>query len=146
QNNIDNSETLKSTLNILESLFYFDTTLVFDTYIASLVEEIEIEKRKTELYAESLEGKVAERTKQLEELAKLDALTGIHNRRAMQDILNRELSVSRRRESKLSLVYLDIDDFKQINDKQGHVKGDEILKYTSKVLKCCVRDIDVACR
>ncbi|MES9927513.1 MAG: GGDEF domain-containing protein [Candidatus Thiodiazotropha sp. 6PDIVS] len=146
KNNIKNVDLLNSTLNVLESLFYFDTTLVFDTYIASLVEEIESEKRKTEIYAESLEGKVAERTKQLEELAKLDALTGIHNRRAMVDILNRELSISRRRESKLSLVYLDIDNFKKINDQQGHVKGDEILKYTSHILKSCVRDIDVACR
>ena len=95
--NIYKNEVLEQTLIALDNLFYFDTTLVFDTYIDSLVGEIETAKRKTEEYAKSLEQKVAERTKQLERLSKLDPLTSIYNQRAMQDVLRRALSVAIRR-------------------------------------------------
>ena len=144
--NIYKNEVLEQTLITLDNLFYFDTTLVFDTYIDSLVGEIETAKRKTEEYAKSLEQKVAERTKQLERLSKLDPLTGIYNQRAMQDVLRRELSVAIRRESKLSLVYIDVDNFKKINDREGHIKGDEVLKCIAQAMLNSIREIDVACR
>lgn len=144
--NITNNEELGKTLDALDNLFYFDTTLVFDTYIDSLVGEIESAKRKTEAYAKSLEEKVAERTQQLEEQAKLDPLTGIYNQRAMQDALKRELSVAKRRVTILSLIYFDIDNFKEINDKQGHIKGDEVLKFIGQAILDSIREVDVACR
>jgi len=141
-----NNGDLGETLNALDALFYFDTTLIFDTYIDSLVGEIKSAKRKAEAYAKSLEEKVAERTQQLEELARLDPLTGIYNQRALQEVLRRELSVAKRRDSKLSLVYFDIDNFKDINDVQGHIKGDEVLKHIGKALLDNTREVDVACR
>ncbi len=61
------------TLEALDKLLYFDTTLVFDTYISSLVGEIETAKKRTEEYAKSLEDKVAERTRQLAEQAKSES-------------------------------------------------------------------------
>ncbi|WP_448211010.1 diguanylate cyclase [Colwellia sp. MEBiC06753] len=146
KDNIGNSELLDETFYALDNLFYFDTTLVFDTYIGSLLEEIQSAKRKTEAYAKSLEQKVAERTQQLEEQARLDPLTGIYNQRAMQDVMRREISVARRRESKLSLIYFDIDNFKEINDSQGHIKGDEVLRFIGQTLLATIREVDVACR
>jgi len=143
---IDNAQVLESTCSALDTLFYFDTTLIFDTYIDSLVEEIKSAKKKTEEYAKSLEQKVAERTKQLEELARLDPLTGIYNQRAMQEVLGRELSVAKRRDTNLSLAYIDVDEFKNINDTQGHVKGDEVLKHIGLAMLNSIREIDVACR
>jgi diguanylate cyclase (GGDEF)-like protein len=145
-NNITKNEVLEKTLSTLDNLLYFDTTLVFDTYIDSLVGEIESAKRKTEAYAKSLENKVAERTKQLEMQARLDPLTSIFNQRAIQDILRKELATAKRRETKLSLVYFDIDNFKNINDTHGHVKGDEVLKYVGQAMLRSIREIDVACR
>ncbi len=144
--NIDDDEICEKTLSALDNLFYFDTTLVFDTYIDSLVGEIESAKRKTEAYAKSLEEKVAERTRQLEEQAKLDPLTNLFNQRAMQDVLRREVSVARRRESTLSLAYLDIDNFKMINDVAGHLRGDDVLKIVGQALLNSIREVDVACR
>jgi len=146
KNNIKQNETLEAVLDALDNLFYFDTTLVFDTYIDSLVGEIESAKRKTEAYAHSLEEKVAERTQQLEEQARLDPLTNVYNQRAMQDMLKRELSVAKRRESELSLIYFDVDNFKKINDTQGHIKGDEVLNYIGQTLLGNIREVDVACR
>jgi diguanylate cyclase (GGDEF)-like protein len=137
---------LQNLSEAIDTLFYFDTTLVFDTYISCLIGEIESEKRKTEIYAKSLEAKVAERTRQLEELAKLDPLTGLYNQRAMHEVLKRELSLAKRRENSVSLAYFDVDKFKQINDSQGHVKGDEILKFVGQVLRTVIREVDLPCR
>jgi len=143
---IDDNKTLQKTITALDKLLYFDTTLVFDTYIDSLVGEIENAKRRTELYATSLEQKVAERTRQLEKLAQIDSLTEVYNQRAMQDLLKRELSVARRHNSILSMVYFDVDDFKSINDKHGHLKGDEVLKYIGKIILDNTRETDIPCR
>ncbi len=143
---LEPGEMLKHTLDALDKLIYFDTTLVFDTYIDSLVGEIEAAKRRTEMYAKSLEEKVAERTRQLEEQTKLDPLTDIYNQRAMQDILRRELAHAKRRQSLYSVIYFDVDNFKEINDQYGHVKGDEVLKCIGQLLLRTVREVDVSCR
>lgn len=143
---IEDKDILSASLDALDKLIYFDTTLVFDTYIDSLVGEIETAKKRTEKYAKNLEDKVAERTKQLEEQAKLDPLTNLFNQRALQDMLRRELAKAKRRRTVLSMVYFDIDDFKGINDRNGHMKGDEVLKYIGQLLKQVVREEDVPCR
>lgn len=140
----DDSHTL--IFDSLDKLLYFDTTLVFDTYIGSLVGEIETAKKRTELYAKSLEIKVAERTKQLEELSKIDPLTNIYNQRAMREILARELLLAKRNHTKLAMIYFDVDDFKTINDKHGHIAGDEVLKHIGHCMLTSIRDTDVACR
>jgi len=139
-------DTLTPILSALDKLLYFDTTLVFDTYIGSLVGEIETEKKRTEIYAESLEIKVAERTKQLEELARQDPLTNTYNQRAMRELLRRELTLAKRHKTKLSLVYFDVDDFKEINDQHGHIFGDEVLKHIGKCMMANIRETDVPCR
>ncbi|MDH5357278.1 MAG: GGDEF domain-containing protein [Gammaproteobacteria bacterium] len=143
---LDNKENLLETLMALDKLLYFDITLVFDTYIDSLVGEIETAKRRTEIYAQSLELKVAERTQQLEEQAKLDPLTNLYNPRAMQEFLRREISIANRRQTTLSLVYFDVDKFKSINDVEGHIKGDEVLKSIGMYMLQNIRESDMACR
>jgi len=144
--NILDEVELQNTLRALSKLIYFDITLVFDTYIDSLIGEIESAKAKTEVYALSLEQKVADRTKQLEEQAKLDPLTELYNQRALQYVLQRELASAKRRSMTLSLVYFDVDNFKQINDKYGHIKGDEVLKYIGTSLFATIREVDTPCR
>jgi GGDEF domain-containing protein len=146
KDHIEDPNELEETLTTLENLFYFDTTLVFDTYIGSLLGEIESAKRKTEQYAKSLEKKVAERTFQLEEQTRLDPLTRIYNQRAMQDVLRRELAVAKRRDSSLAFIYIDVDNFKGVNDLEGHLKGNEVLKFIAHVLTSCIREVDLACR
>lgn len=145
-NGIKKQDVLIKTLDTLDKLLYFDTTLVFDTYIDCLVGEIETAKKRTEVYAKSLEEKVAERTKQLEEQAKLDPLTNIYNQGAMQEFLRRELSIAKRHQTKLSLIYFDIDNFKKINDTFGHIEGDEVLKQLGQFITSSIRETDIPCR
>ena len=143
---ISDARQLGSTLEALDKLLYFDITLVFDTYIDSLIGEIETAKRRTETYAQGLESKVAERTRQLEELARKDPLTNLFNQRAMLELMRRELAVAKRNHTKLSFVYFDVDHFKAINDNEGHIKGDEVLRKIGQILLNTVREVDVPCR
>ncbi len=133
-------------IEAVDRILYFDTSLVFDTYIRSLVSEIEIEKHRTEVYARGLEEKVEERTRELDMLAKKDPLTDLFNVRAMNDILARELARARRSGEKLSLVYFDVDNFKQINDNFGHERGDAVLIGIGKILERSTRASDYAFR
>jgi diguanylate cyclase (GGDEF)-like protein len=75
-----------------------------------------------------------------------DGLTGLYNRPFFDASLRRELKRARRYGLAFSLVMLDLDDFKMVNDLHGHVVGDEALARLSDVIRASVREIDVACR
>lgn len=130
----------------LDKLLYFDTAFVFDTYIRSLLSEIEMVKEGALHYARSLEDKVAERTRELEILSRHDALTGLLNRRAFAEALRREIARAKRAVTSLAVLYIDIDDFKAVNDSRGHQKGDEALRMLADVLRQASREIDVLAR
>jgi len=82
----------------------------------------------------------------LQEQAIRDSLTGCFNRRYLDETLERELSRARREGYPLSLVILDLDHFKQINDTYGHQAGDEALKELARALEKDIRHEDVLCR
>lgn len=82
----------------------------------------------------------------LQELAVRDSLTGLYNRRYLDETLEREVSRARREGVALSLVMLDIDHFKRINDTYGHQVGDEALRLLAKSLLADVRAEDMVCR
>jgi len=137
---------LYPTLRALQRLLNFDTQLVFDTYLRSLVAEIESARDNLESYAQDLEEKVAERTRELSELARRDQLTGLYNRRAFQEYLKRDLAAAQRGHTPLCLIYFDVDGFKEINDSQGHLRGDEILATIGETLLSTCRETDIPCR
>ena len=126
----------------IDKLVLFDVTLVFDTYIRSLVSEIENAKDKAERYAQSMESKVKERTQQLEELSQTDPLTGLLNVRHLQEFATRILRAAQRRAEPVSVIYLDVDDFKHFNDSQGHRAGDEVLRAVAQSIKESTRAED----
>lgn len=119
----------------LQKLMMFDISLVFDTYIRSLVSEIEISKAKSEQYARVLEEKIKERTTQLEMLSRTDPLTGLLNTRYLVETLTQVLRAAQRRNEPVTTAYVDVNDFKIINDTQGHQRGDEVLQIVANVLK-----------
>jgi diguanylate cyclase (GGDEF)-like protein len=75
-----------------------------------------------------------------------DPLTGLHNRRYMQEFLEREILRARRKGRPLSLMMLDVDNFKRYNDTFGHPAGDEALRFVAHTLLRAVRADDLACR
>ena len=82
----------------------------------------------------------------LQEQAVRDGLTGLYNRRYLDEMLEREVSRARREGIPLSLVMLDIDHFKRVNDTYGHQAGDEVLKILAATLMADIRTEDMACR
>jgi diguanylate cyclase (GGDEF)-like protein len=78
--------------------------------------------------------------------ARTDALTGCLNRAAFQETLSRELERSKRTGKSLSLALLDLDDFKQVNDRHGHQAGDEVLRRVGQALRQAVRPYDHVAR
>lgn len=82
----------------------------------------------------------------LEEQAIRDALTGLYNRRYLDETLDREVARARRDGSPLSLIMIDIDHFKKVNDIYGHQAGDLVLKALGRLLADKVRTEDVPCR
>lgn len=134
------------TLQALDKLLYFDNEFVFDTYIRSLLAEIESAKDKAIQHALSLEGKVAERTRELEEYSRRDPLTGLFNQRYFMESLRRDLARAKRGGQSVAVLYIDVDDFKQINDGEGHLAGDEVLRDLGRTLGGLVRTYDLCCR
>jgi diguanylate cyclase (GGDEF)-like protein len=82
----------------------------------------------------------------LENESSRDGLTNLFNRRFMEIALDRELRLAARKMSALSLLMLDIDHFKRLNDTFGHEAGDEVLRGVGKILSESVRSEDMACR
>jgi diguanylate cyclase (GGDEF)-like protein len=80
------------------------------------------------------------------EQALTDPLTGLRNRRHLAETLDREVTRARRFRHPISLIILDVDDFKQINDSEGHMQGDIVLERVADVVREGTRSIDVAAR
>jgi diguanylate cyclase (GGDEF)-like protein len=88
----------------------------------------------------------ARRFREARQQADLDALTGLHNRRYFHETLAREVARAHRYERHLALVVLDLDDFKAINDRIGHLAGDSVLAEAAERVRDVVRSADIACR
>ncbi len=88
----------------------------------------------------------AQRFSQARELAELDSLTGLHNRRLFYEFLGREIARAQRYERYVSLIVFDLDDFKRINERIGHLGGDGVLAEVADRVRGVVRATDIACR
>ena len=75
-----------------------------------------------------------------------DPLTGLYNRRYMEDVLDRYANLAERNESTLSVVMFDLDHFKRLNDEHGHALGDAVLSEVAASVIGAIRPCDVACR
>jgi len=75
-----------------------------------------------------------------------DGLTGLYNHKRFYEILERELWRNRRYGGQISLIMIDIDDLKKVNDAHGHRAGDKVIKKVSSKIQGCIRQIDIAAR
>lgn len=84
--------------------------------------------------------------RRVEETAMVDALTGLHNRRWMQDMFKRELERSHIGNQPLTCLLMDIDHFKKVNDEHGHLAGDTVLAVIAQVTTLALRPTDMVVR
>lgn len=101
---------------------------------------------KLQRHKASLEDEVQRRTMQLEKMAKQDTITGLNNRYEFERQLKRVMKDAKNDQAIHVLCYIDLDQFKIVNDTVGHIAGDELLRQVSLILKRAVRSQDVLAR
>jgi diguanylate cyclase (GGDEF)-like protein/PAS domain S-box-containing protein len=107
------------------------------------------DERGTILYCEGSMQDVTEARRleeQLRHMARHDPLTGVYNRHALNEILPNEIARSCRYRHPIGVLMVDVDQFKEFNDRFGHAAGDEVLKDIAALITRCVRDSDVVVR
>ncbi|KYJ87101.1 diguanylate cyclase [Sulfurovum riftiae] len=90
--------------------------------------------------------KLEQKSRKFEKIAATDSLTGLYNRMKFLELFVSEYTVMVQRENALSLLVIDLDHFKQVNDTYGHNIGDEMLKQISNLLLRELRNVDILCR
>lgn len=90
--------------------------------------------------------RLQEKCRRLKELSQTDPLTGLYNRRYLMMSLDQEMERTRRTGLATSLIMLDLDHFKRLNDTYGHQFGDAVLRRVASLLKDNVRKLDIPCR
>lgn len=111
----------------------------------------ELDEKNEHLRQEALQRQAAEEAlreseRRYCELSRRDDLTGLYNSRHFYEVAARELKRAQRYQRPLSLLFMDIDDFKRFNDTYGHLEGDKVLKKLGKIIEASVRDTDSAFR
>ncbi len=153
----------------ISELVYTDDIMLFFSMIRNLEETAQVELRfkrkngglcwmevKSKIVLDHLGTRtvtvardISERKKYEEELKYLayhDPLTGLLNRRIFTERLNEEMEKAKNNKREIAILYLDIDNFKTINDTKGHDVGDFLLIEFAKLIKACIRDSDLICR
>ena len=123
-------------------------------YLIKPFDETELQARiRSCLRAQSLQDELEQKNFQLSELVEevkkmaiTDPLTGLYNRRHMNEVLSKEFQKAKRYGGKLSCLMVDIDHFKRINDIYGHAVGDNVLKEVAETLTSCLRTVDIVAR
>ncbi len=84
--------------------------------------------------------------RELEESSRVDSLTGLRNRRAFEELADQHHKVAVRGGGSFAVLYIDLDDFKSVNDRFGHAEGDAALKAAAGILASCFRAGDILAR
>jgi diguanylate cyclase (GGDEF)-like protein len=112
----------------------------------SMAEQLTVARATTREAQQQLEAKVADRTRQLQELAEQDPLTGLANRRHLFATLNVAIERARTSDERVGVFFLDIDNFKTLNDSLGHAYGDRVLVAIARRLESSSRSCGFAAR
>lgn len=151
-NYLHNMEIVDSKTELLYVITIF-TSIVFILVITYTVNSIYVRELNILKLNKTLEAKVNQRTKELKnankkllEISSVDFLTNIPNRRCFFDVGNKSFYLAKREKHPLSIICIDIDHFKSINDNYGHNIGDEILKLVSSKMNKLIRKSDILAR
>ncbi len=118
-----------------------------DDFLAKPFEDLEIVARvNAMLRIKSLQDQLRTTQAKLEEQSVTDGLTGLKNRRFFDDRLGEEFRRAQRYADPVSLIMIDLDHFKQVNDRYGHQTGDTVLRESAALVRQSIRDTDIGAR
>ncbi len=116
-------------------------------YLVRPIDRNEMQARvRTQIRRKRFSDRLRDSVQMTMEMAVTDGLTGLHNRRYLERHLTTLVQQATARDKPLSVLVLDIDHFKRVNDSFGHAAGDEVLREFSRRVRKAVRGIDLACR
>ena len=140
---ISNTKNVNELNEILDAIMYETNAIQTDAVVSYN------QMRTTQTKVEEAESRIKSLETQLEEVSGLvreDMLTGSLNRRGMEDAFEREIARAERNDTRLCVAFLDLDDFKQINETYGHLAGDDALIHLVRTVKQTIRPTDIVAR
>lgn len=132
--------------NLLAQIVFFSAFGIISSYFLKREHQQHLEKEDLISELQVAYQQLCIHNAQVEALANTDPLTGLYNYRFFTEQFKMELELSRRFDSPMSLIILDIDHFKKLNDTYGHPAGDIVLKESAEIFKLNIRDNDILCR
>jgi diguanylate cyclase (GGDEF)-like protein len=149
----DSKKFTQEELNLLILFANHAAVAVENARLFSLLDKELTERKRTEEKLQEANKRLEEQLEEikilqdyLREQAIRDSLTGLYNRRYLDETMERELARARRENYSVSVIMIDIDHFKNFNDTYGHQAGDKVLTALSGLLRSGVRQGDIACR
>lgn len=126
------AQELASLLTTLQKIFTLDSSLAIEMYHQASLQRLDAMVRQ-----------LTEAQKQLQKLSRIDGLTQVYNRAYLMEVLEREFQRSQRFRRAFSLLFIDLDHFKRINDRHGHACGDAVLQQSVHMIQGMLRAADV---
>ena len=141
-----NEKVLRQTADLRTQLLtiQFDVERIQKDREIDRLRNVELARAFTDL--REMNERLERQAAKLERLSLTDDLTSLYNRRAFEDRLTDEVTRARRTGRPLSVLMIDLDDFKLVNDVHSHAAGDAVLRATAQALLDCVRDVDTCAR
>ena len=134
------SGTLVISTRYLPGLFFGFIVLVILVNVYLLEQRLQLKRNRLELIRQLVKSEAAELT------AQIDPLTETFNRRCLEPLLNKEIAAAERRKMPLSVIMIDLDDFRGVNNKLGHTVGDRVLKIAVDIMRRTLRASDSVIR
>jgi diguanylate cyclase (GGDEF)-like protein len=136
----------KTANEIAKGNYSIRVTVATDDEIGVLAKNFNTMVDRLEEQIMNLDQKVKEKTEKLKQLAITDSLTGLYNRRYFSEMALEIFELEKRESDTLSIIMLDIDKFKRVNDTYGHQAGDEVIVQIAVILEHMKRESDIVCR
>jgi diguanylate cyclase (GGDEF)-like protein len=136
----------KTANEIAKGNYSIRATVATDDEIGVLAKNFNTMVDRLEEQIMNLDQKVKEKTEKLKQLAITDSLTGLYNRRYFSEMALEIFELEKRESDTLSIIMLDIDKFKRVNDTYGHQAGDEVIVQIAVILEHMKRESDIVCR
>jgi diguanylate cyclase (GGDEF)-like protein len=116
------------------------------THLSECYNMLRLQVNKLSAENEQLKTELVNMVRSLDLASRIDGMTGLANRRDIMEKIDREATRSQRHQRPFTILLINIDDFKKVNDTHGYNTGDDVLVEISRVLKSCVRNEDICAR